>query len=53
LSSLAPETALSVLQDKVKKLEFLEIDRKALSTGRLFTDNQAHIGAVSQPDGFA
>jgi len=50
---LAPGTALSVLQDKVKKLDLLEVDRKALTAGRLFIDDQAHIGAVSQPDGFA
>jgi Pyruvate/2-oxoacid:ferredoxin oxidoreductase gamma subunit len=50
---LAPGTALSVLEDKVKKLDLLEIDRKALAAGRLFIDEQAHIGAVSQPDGFA
>jgi len=50
---LAPGTALSVLEDKVKKVDLLEIDRKALTAGRLFIDEQAHIGAVSQPDGFA
>ncbi len=50
---LAPGTALSVLEGKVKKLDMLEIDRKALNAGRLFIDEQAHIGAVSQPDGFA
>jgi len=50
---LAPGTALGVLEDKVKKLDLLEIDRKALAAGRLFIDEQAHIGAVSQPDGFA
>ena len=50
---LAPGTALSVLEDKVKKLDLLEIDRKALTAGRLFIDEHAHIGAVSQPDGFA
>ena len=50
---LAPGTALSVLEDKVKKLNLLEIDRKALTAGRLFIDEQAHIGAVSHPDGFA
>ncbi|MGA8491536.1 MAG: 2-oxoacid:acceptor oxidoreductase family protein [Terriglobales bacterium] len=50
---LAPGTAFSVLEDKVKKLDLLEIDRKALTAGRLFIDDQAHIGAVSQPDGFA
>ncbi|MGA8215292.1 MAG: 2-oxoacid:acceptor oxidoreductase family protein [Candidatus Sulfotelmatobacter sp.] len=50
---LAPGTALSVLEDKVKKLDLLEIDRIALTAGRQFIDNQAHIGAVSQSDGFA
>jgi 2-oxoisovalerate ferredoxin oxidoreductase beta subunit len=50
---LAPGTAMSVLEDKVKKLDLLEIDRKALTEGRLFIDEHAHIGAVSQPDGFA
>jgi len=50
---LAPGTALSVLEDKVKKLDLLEIDRKALTAGRMFIDDHAHIGAVSQPDGFA
>jgi 2-oxoisovalerate ferredoxin oxidoreductase beta subunit len=50
---LAPGTAMSVLEDKVKKVSLLEIDRKALTAGRLFIDEQAHIGAVSQPDGFA
>ena len=50
---LAPGTALSVLEDKVKKLDLLEIDRKALASGRRFIEEQAHVGAVSQPDGFA
>jgi 2-oxoisovalerate ferredoxin oxidoreductase beta subunit len=50
---LDPRTALSVLQDKVKKVELLEIDRQALAAGRLFIDENAHVGAVSQPDGFA
>ena len=50
---LAPGTALSVLEDKVKKLDLLEIDRQALTAGRHFVDEQAHVGAVSQPDGFA
>jgi len=50
---LAPGTALSVLEEKVKKLDLLEIDRQALTAGRLFIDDHAHIGAVSQPDGFA
>ena len=50
---LASTTALNVLEDKVRKLDLLEIDRKALTAGRLFIDDQAHVGAVSQPDGFA
>jgi 2-oxoisovalerate ferredoxin oxidoreductase beta subunit len=50
---LAVATALSVLEDKVKKLDLLELDRKALSAGRLFVDDQAHVGALSQSDGFA
>jgi Pyruvate/2-oxoacid:ferredoxin oxidoreductase gamma subunit len=50
---LAAGTALGVLEDKVKKVEMLEVNRKALDAGRLFVDDQAHIGAVSQPDGFA
>lgn len=50
---LESRTALSVLQDKVKKADLLEIDRKALVAGQLFVDENAHIGAVNQPDGFA
>jgi 2-oxoisovalerate ferredoxin oxidoreductase beta subunit len=46
-------TAFRVLEQKVKKLDLLEIDRRALTAGRLFIDDQAHVGAVSQPDGFA
>jgi 2-oxoisovalerate ferredoxin oxidoreductase beta subunit len=50
---LAAGTAWSVLQDKVKKLDLLELDRKALNAGRLFIDEHAHIGALDQSDGFA
>jgi len=50
---LAPATAMSVLEDKVKKVALLEIDRKALAAGRVFIDHEAHIGALTQPDGFA
>jgi 2-oxoisovalerate ferredoxin oxidoreductase beta subunit len=50
---LAAGTSQSVLQDKVKKLDLLELDRKALTAGRLFIDEYAHIGALDQPDGFA
>jgi len=50
---LASATALRVLADKVKKAELLEVDRKALAAGRLFIDHEAHVGALTQPDGFA
>jgi 2-oxoisovalerate ferredoxin oxidoreductase beta subunit len=50
---LAAGTPWSVLKDKVKKLDLLELDRKALNAGRLFIDEHAHIGALDQPDGFA
>jgi 2-oxoisovalerate ferredoxin oxidoreductase beta subunit len=48
---LNPETAMKVLEAKVKKVQLLEIDRKALAAGRDYIDHQ--VGAVSQPDGFA
>jgi 2-oxoisovalerate ferredoxin oxidoreductase beta subunit len=50
---LSAGTALSVMEDKVKKAALLEIDRQALAAGRQFIDHEAHIGALSQPDGFA
>jgi 2-oxoisovalerate ferredoxin oxidoreductase beta subunit len=50
---LSAGTALSVIEDKVTRLALLEIDRKALAAGRQFIDHEAHIGALSQPDGFA
>jgi len=50
---LSAETAMRVMEDKVKKVALLEIDRKALVAGRQFIDQQAHIGAMTQPDGFA
>ncbi|HXY03520.1 MAG TPA: 2-oxoacid:acceptor oxidoreductase family protein, partial [Terriglobales bacterium] len=49
---LGAATAMGVMEDKVKKVALLEIDRKALAAGRQFIDHEAHIGAVSQPDGF-
>jgi 2-oxoisovalerate ferredoxin oxidoreductase beta subunit len=45
--------ALSVIQNTVKKSALLELNRKALEAGRQFIDQQVHVGAVSQPDGFA
>ena len=50
---LAPETALGVIEDKVKKVALLEINRKALEAGRRFVDDEVWVGAESQPDGFA
>jgi Pyruvate/2-oxoacid:ferredoxin oxidoreductase gamma subunit len=50
---LAPGTALGVIEDKVKKVELLETNRKALVAGRHFVDEHAHEEPVSQPDGFA
>jgi len=51
--ALAPATAISVLETKVKNPALLEIDRKALQAGHDFIDNQVRVGAVTQPDGFA
>ena len=50
---LAPETALGVIEDKVKKVALLETNRKALAAGREFIDHEVWVGAESQPDGFA
>jgi 2-oxoisovalerate ferredoxin oxidoreductase beta subunit len=50
---LAPETALGVIEDKVKKVALLDINRKALEAGRRFIDDEVWVGAESQPDGFA
>lgn len=50
---LASETGLSVLDEKVRRLDLLEIDHKALAAGRSYVEHHANVGAVSQPDGFA
>jgi Pyruvate/2-oxoacid:ferredoxin oxidoreductase gamma subunit len=50
---LSPATAMSVIQTKVKKVELLEANRKALQAGRDFVDQEVWVGAVTQPDGFA
>jgi Pyruvate/2-oxoacid:ferredoxin oxidoreductase gamma subunit len=50
---LSSATAISVLEDKIKNSNLLEIDRQALAAGRNFIDSQVRVGAVSQPDGFA
>ena len=50
---LAVETALEVIQHKVKKSELLEIDRKALAEGYRIIESRPSAGATTQPDGFA
>ena len=50
---LASETALGLIETKLKKIELLEINRQALAAGRQFINNKVQVGAVTQPDGFA
>jgi Pyruvate/2-oxoacid:ferredoxin oxidoreductase gamma subunit len=50
---LLAATAEGVLKAKIKKVEMMEVNRKALAAGREFIDNYVRVGAVSQPDGFA
>jgi 2-oxoisovalerate ferredoxin oxidoreductase beta subunit len=50
---LSPETAKQAIEDRVKKVELLEMNRKALEAGRRFVDKEVWTGAESQPDGFA
>jgi 2-oxoisovalerate ferredoxin oxidoreductase beta subunit len=50
---LSAETAATVIEEKVKKAAFIEINRMALLAGREFIDKQVWVGAGSQPDGFA
>ena len=50
---LAAETAIKVLEFKVKNPALLELDRKALEAGRLYIDHTVAIGALTQADGFA
>ena len=50
---LAASTALGAIEDKVKKVALLEINRKALEAGRDFIDHEVWVGAEPQPDGFA
>ncbi len=50
---LSSDTALKVLETKVKNAALLEIDRKALDAGRVYVDHAVSIGAVTQADGFA
>jgi Pyruvate/2-oxoacid:ferredoxin oxidoreductase gamma subunit len=50
---LSPATAMKVIESKVKKVELLETNRKALQAGREFIDKEVWVGAMTQPDGFA
>jgi len=50
---LSSDTAMQVLEKKVKNPTLLELDCKALEAGRLYVDHTVAIGAVTQADGFA
>ena len=50
---LSPDTAMKVLEAKVKNPALLELDRKALDAGRIYIDHTVAVGAVTQADGFA
>jgi len=50
---LSPATAMGVIESKVRRVELLETNRKALQAGREFIDSKVWVGAVPQPDGFA
>ncbi|HXZ18624.1 MAG TPA: 2-oxoacid:acceptor oxidoreductase family protein [Candidatus Acidoferrales bacterium] len=50
---LGADTALRVIEQKVKKVELLKTNREALEAGRQFVDTEVWTGAESQPDGFA
>jgi 2-oxoisovalerate ferredoxin oxidoreductase beta subunit len=50
---LNPDTALGVIETKIRRTDLIEINRQALAAGRVFVDSQVRVGAVSQPDGFA
>jgi 2-oxoisovalerate ferredoxin oxidoreductase beta subunit len=50
---LSSDTAMKVIETKIKKVALLDTNRKALAAGRVFIDHEAHLGAMSQPDGFA
>ena len=50
---LSADTAMKVLEAKVKNPALLELDRKALDAGRLYVDHTVAVGAITQADGFA
>ena len=49
---LPAETALAVLEHKVKNQAMLELNRRALDAGRRYDEREIHL-SLSQPDGFA
>jgi len=49
---LPAETALAVLEHKVKNPAMLELDRRALEAGHRYDEREVHL-SLSQPDGFA
>jgi len=49
---LPAETALAVLEHKVKNPAMLELNRRALEAGQRYDQREIHL-SVSQPDGFA
>jgi 2-oxoisovalerate ferredoxin oxidoreductase beta subunit len=53
MQCLAPETALTVIGDKLRKAALLDINRKALEAGRQFMAREVSVGAETQRDGFA
>jgi len=50
---LTPQTALATVEDRVRKVALLEVNRKALEAGRQFIEREVWVGADSQADGFA
>jgi 2-oxoisovalerate ferredoxin oxidoreductase beta subunit len=50
---LAQETALAVIEDKLRKVALREVNLTALEAGRQFVDKRVWVGAETQPDGFA
>ncbi len=50
---LPSETAVAVLEASVKNPKMLEMDKKAIEAGRFYVEHEVHVGAMSQPDGFA
>jgi 2-oxoisovalerate ferredoxin oxidoreductase beta subunit len=50
---LPQETALAVIEDKIRKVALREVNRMALEAGSKFVDEKVWLGAETQPDGFA